>query len=112
MKLLKVLVVTIIGFCSINSHGATLDVTDTLYHFAKNCNAQGRVAYYQEDSGRWQAYSASQIYQEYQYMLDMASFGSLSSDSAPSVSSQDILTYLGKTRANRLAAAKGYLMCK
>ncbi|MDQ8936252.1 hypothetical protein [Acinetobacter rudis] len=112
MKSLKVLAVAIMGFCSIDSYGATLDVTDTLYHFAKNCNAQGRVAYYQEDTGRWQAYSADQMHYEYKYMLDMLSLGSLSSDSGGSVSRQDIQAYLDKTRANRLAAAKGYLMCK
>lgn len=112
MKSLKVLAVTIVSLFSINSYGATLDVTDTLYHFAKKCNAQGKIAYFQNDSGRWQAYAANQIYQEYKYMLDMASFGSLSSDSASSVSSKDVQVYLENTRAKRLVAANGYLMCK
>lgn len=111
MKSLKVFAI-IVGCFSINGYGATLDVTDTLYHFAKKCNAQGKVAYFQNDAGGWQAYSAGQIYQEYKYMLDMSSFGSLNSDSAPSVSSKDVQVYLNNTRAKRLAAAKGYLVCQ
>jgi len=112
MKLLKVLVITLLGLCSLNSYGATLEATDTFYHFAKKCNAQGKTAYFLDDTGRWQGYSANQIYQEYKYMLDMSSFGSLSSDSAPSVSSNDVQLYLKNTRAKRLAAAKSHLMCK
>ena len=112
MKSLNFFAIAILGCCSINAYSANLDVTDTLYHFAKKCNDQGKVAYFQDDTGKWQSYSANQIYQEYKYMLDMASFGSLSSDSAPSVSSNDIQVYLKNTRAKRLASAKSYLSCK
>lgn len=112
MKLLKVIAITVFGMCSLNSYGMTLDATDTFYYFAKNCNAQGKTAYYLDDNGRWQGYSASQIYQQYKYMLDISSFGSLNSDSAPSVSNNDVQVYLKNTRAQRLAAAKSHLMCK
>lgn len=112
MKSLKLMVITMIGLCSINSYAVTLDVTDTLYHFAKKCNAQGRVAYFQDDAGCWQPYAVNQIYQEYKYMLDIAAFGSLSNDSEPSISSKDVQMYLDRTRAKRLAEANGYLACK
>lgn len=112
MKLLKIFALVIMSGFSIQSYAASLDVTDTLYHFAKKCNAQGKAAYFLDDTGRWQAYSANQIYQEYKYMLDMASFGSLNSDSAPSVSSNDVQVYLKNTRAKRLAASQSHLMCK
>lgn len=113
MKLLKVIAVTVLGLCSLNSYGMTLDAMDTFYYFAKNCNAQGKTAYYLNDNGRWQGYSANEIYQQYKYVLDMSSFGSLNSDSAPSsVSSNDIQAYLKNTRAQRLAAAKSHLMCQ
>lgn len=111
MSVLKSLGFIVIGCIALNSYAATLDVTDTLYHFAKKCNGQGKTAYFKDDTGRWNAYAANQIHQEYMYMLEMTSYGSLSNDSAPSVSSKDIQTYLNQTRAKRLQAAQPNLKC-
>ena len=71
MKVLKIALLSTVAFYSVSSIAAvSLDQGDTMYYFAKDCNKKGKTSYGNTDYG-WQPYSASDVYQEYKYMLDM-----------------------------------------
>lgn len=111
MKIFKVLFLSLTAFASVNTLAAvSLDQGDTMYYFAKEC---GKTAYVSTNSG-WQAYSAADVYQEYNYMLKMVSINSLMSGSNNNVSEKDMVNYLKQTRAKRISSAKsqGALTCR
>nr|WP_015060779.1 hypothetical protein [Psychrobacter sp. DAB_AL43B]AFF18196.1 hypothetical protein [Psychrobacter sp. DAB_AL43B] len=114
MKVLKIALLSTVAFYSVSSIAAvSLDQGDTMYYFAKDCNKKGKTSYGNTDYG-WQPYSASDVYQEYKYMLDMVAINSLMSGSGNSVSESDMKNYLQKTRAKRISAAQsqGALTCR
>lgn len=114
MKIFKVLFLSLTAFASVNTLAAvSLDQGDTMYYFAKECGQKSKTAYVSTNSG-WQAYSAADVYQEYNYMLKMVSINSLMSGSNNSVSEKDMVNYLKQTRAKRISSAKsqGALTCR
>ena len=114
---LKILLLAITATFSINcfAAGATLEQSDTMYHFAKSCEKDGMSTYYTDRNNQYQHYSSADIYSQYKYMLDMLDIGSLSMfESTNSVSKADMLNYLAKTRARRTRVAldQDFLMCE
>lgn len=117
LKSLKTLLLAIAATLSINcfAAGPTLELSDTMYHFAKSCEKDGMSTYYTDRNNEYQHYSSADIYSQYKYMLDMLDIGSLSMfESTNSVSKADMLDYLAKTRARRTRVAldQDFLMCE
>lgn len=117
LKILKTLLLAITATFSINCFAAeaTLELSDTMYHFAKSCEKDGMSTYYTDRSNEYRYYSSADIYSQYKYMLDMLDIGSLSMfESTNSVSKADMLNYLAKTRARRTSIAldQDLIMCE